>query len=185
MKIKSPIVSVVAALSIAGAVFAFQDAPAHAPDSKKATTSIVVNDATGDEISMTYRTVKYSQAQIDGMKDSAETRKMWAQFMPQKLSAELTLDVDLTYTTAVKEHKLPKGKYQLSMGMNDELGWDMFLLANGQRRGKVHLDIKESAIEFSHLTFNFMTSGENGFKLAIGYGKMGAVVPFSVAAAAQ
>lgn len=184
MKLSTKLVTVVAAFAIAGGVYAFQDQPEHAPDSKKATTSIVTDDKSGDEISMTYRTVKYSQAQMDKMKESEEVRKMWAQFMPGKVSAELSTDVDLMYKAA-NEYTLPKGKYTVSFGMNAELKWEMYLL-NGQRRvAKIALDTKDSAIEFTNLTMNLMATGENAYGLAVGYGKWGAVVPFKTKAAAQ
>lgn len=179
---KLSVLAMVAALSVGGGLFALQQ-QAPAADSHKATTSVVVNDATGDEISLTYRTVKYSQVQVDRMKESAEGRKMWAQFMPQKLQASLQLDTDLVYK-AKNEYTLPAGKYSLSFGMNDALGWEMYLFtADNKRAAKIALDIKESMISFDYLTLNLMTAGEHDYKLAVGYGKNAAVIPFSVKAA--
>lgn len=184
MKLSTKLVTTVASFAIAGGVYAFQDEPEHAPDSKKATTAIVTDDKAGDEISVSYRTVKYSQAQIDKMKESEEVRKMWAQFMPGKVSAELSTDVDLVYKSA-NEYTLPKGKYTISFGMNAELKWEMYLFAGQRRAAKIALDTKDSAIEFTHLTMNLMAKGERDFGLAVGYGKWGAVIPFSTKAAAQ
>lgn len=178
---KLSVLAVIAALSVGGGLVALQDQPP-AADSHKATSSIVVNDANGDEISLTYRTVKYSQMQVDRMKESAEGRKMWAQYMPQKLQASLQLDTDLVYK-AKNEYTLPAGKYSLSFGMNDNLGWEMYLFtADNKRAAKIALDIKESMVSFDYLTLNLMSAGEHDYKLAVGYGKNAAMIPFSIKA---
>ncbi len=183
MKISMKFVSFVGALALGSAVYAFQaqQMPA-APDSHKATTSIVTDDKSGDAISLTYRTVKFSQKQVDAMKEDQAARDMWAKMMPGKLQAELTLPADVVYTTT-KEHTLPKGKYGISFVMNPDASWTMRLMSGDKQAGKVNLKTVDSAVEFDHLTFNLMSAGEHDYKLAIGYGKMGSVIPFSIKAA--
>lgn len=178
--------TVAVAFAIGGAVYAFQDAPQRPAHERKATTSIVTDEKSGDEISVTYRTVGYSQKQIDGMKADPEARKMWAQFMPQKLEATLSTDVELTYKGA-REYKLPAGKYQVSFGMLEDENhtWELRLMAGTSLKAHIKLDLKDSAVSFDYLTMNLMTGGPNEYRLALGYGKQAAILPFATTPAAE
>lgn len=163
---------------LAGAVFAVQDG-GRDPGERRASTSLVVSKADGDEIILSYQTLHYSDGPINNMRENAEARQQWARFIPQLMQAELSTDVDLKW----RQYTLPAGTYGLGMGMNDDGGWDLYLMRGDRRAGRLPLDVQECPLSFEYLTMNLMSAGQNSFQLMLGYGKMAAVVPFEAAPA--
>ena len=162
----------------AGGLFAVQD-NGRDPGERQASSTIVADEAEGDEIIVTYRTLRYSDGPIQNMKDDPEARQAWARFLPQLLQAQIQTDVDLKWRT----YTLPAGTHGLSLGMNDEGGWNLYLLDGERMRGRIPLEAVESPIEFGYLTMNLIAAGPNSFQLMLGYGPMASVVKFDAATA--
>lgn len=169
----------VAALSVTGAVQALvlQDG-GRDPGERKAGTTLVVDADSGDEVGLSYNTLRYSAKPIQAMRESAEARQGWSQYLPQLLGAELSSDVDLTW----KQYTLPAGTYGLSAAMNDEGAWHLILLRDGRGAGRIPLEVKESPISFDYLTMSLLSAGADRFRLMVGYGPHAAVIEFGASA---
>lgn len=161
-------------LALTGAVFAVQQG--RDPGERTAQTSLTFNQ--DDEISLSYRTLKYGQATLERMKDSEEMRAQWAKFMPQLLKAELKTDVALKYKT----HTLQPGTYSFTFGMNADGGWELYLWAGERRAAKVALEVSECPTPADYLSMNLLSTGADSFRLVLNYGSMTSHVDATVAA---
>jgi len=179
---KSTLIASIAAISLtaSGVVFAIQDNGRDAGE-LSASSTIVVDKAEGDEVSVSYNTLKWGAATIKAMSESAEMREGWSQFLPQLLQAELNTDVDLTW----KQYKLPAGSYGLSAQMTDDGGWNLILLQGDRPRGRIPLTVAECGLTFDYLNMSLLSAGNNGFKLMVGYGGYAGTIDFAVAAEAE
>lgn len=165
-------------LALTGGVFAVQEG-GRDPGERSATTTLITNDEAGDEISLTYRTLHFSPKPIEAMKTDPEARQGWARFLPQLLQATLNTDVELKW----KDHTLPPGKYGISFGMTDAGAWELYLLRDERRLGRLPLATQECTMNHQYLSMNLMSAGANSFQLVMGYGNMLASVPFEAVAA--
>lgn len=179
---KSTLVASIAAVSLAasGVVFAIQD-NGRDPGELNASSTIVVDKHEGDEVSVSYNTLKWGAATMKAMSESAEMREGWSQFLPQLLQAKLNTDVDLAW----KQYKLPAGSYGLSAQMTDDGGWNLILLQGDRPRGRIPLAIAECGMTFDYLNMSLLSAGSGGFKLMVGYGGYAGTVDFSVVPSAE
>lgn len=161
------------------AVYAVQDG--RDPGERQATTSIVADPVEGDEILIHYKTIKFSDAPLQQMKEDPEARQQWARFIPQIVGAKLQSDVDLIW----RQYTLPAGTYGLSFAMAEDGGWNLILLAGDRPRGRIPLDVKPCDLGFDYLCMNLMSAGADRFRLLIGYGGYSATVEFGVAPDAE
>ncbi len=178
MKLTRPVTLAAAVLVAAGALYAFQDGTRF-PGERQATTSTIVDAASGDEIVMTYNTIQFGPQVTQMMMNAPAERRegMAMQFIPSRLRGEFETDVDLAFG----DRRLEAGSYGVTFIPNDEGGIHIRFLTDGQSVLEAACDSRETSEEHRFLNFNLRSTGSETFRLEMDYGTVKAALDLSLA----
>jgi len=169
------------ALLLTSAVFAVQQGTRF-PGERLATTSLMLDMDEGDELILTYNTLQFGPQFTAALLSADEAqREQFAGFVPQRLNAKFTSDVDLK----IGEETLASGKYGLTFLSNGEGGLMIRFLQEGQSVLQADFTTVQGEEEFKFLNLNLRSAGSDDLVLSMDYGSLRGRLDLSVAPEAE
>lgn len=175
---RSPVVALGLAgvAALAGGLLALQEGTRF-PGERRATSTLVVDAVSGEEIRVQYNTLQFGPAAVKTMMAATgEDRDRFASVIPRRLRGTFESAVAL----AIGDDVLAAGKYELSFVPNDDDGVSIRFLQEGQTVLEAALEMREGGDEHDFLGFNLRSAGAEEFRLDMDYGSVKASLPMAV-----